>query len=179
MKFKDKTKKDNSGKILADFINEFCFGAFVNRMCELMGKKAASGVLRDTSMKVMENIISKKKKKNAILKKMKGKSLGERLKICYTLLEEVYPFECHLKFAGKNKDEMILWVTKCPHIEFTKKNPIACWVCAGMKLGVLKTAGIKKPWKIFEVRKRLALGDDHCEIVIKKTKGKIKKNIDK
>ena len=84
---------------------------------------------------------------------------------CYHVLERVgYPYEKEV--VVDNESTYSVKVTKCPHIDFVKEQPIACNVCKGMKLGILE-AIYGEPVEI-ETLKDMAQGDEYCLSVFKK-----------
>ncbi len=76
-----------------------------------------------------------------------------------------FPFEHEVV---KETDEvLVIKITTCPHIVYTKNNPAACNTCTGIKLGVVEVLfGIKVP--AIKKTSCMADGDDFCTIGIPK-----------
>ena len=161
----EKTGLDN----VADLLHIVLFGGFPKKMTEIIGENAAMMLLRECSK---ESLLVALSRSDCKLKPTKEiRALAEQndysalFDYCYRVLERVgYPHEGETIVDSDFNYSMK--VTKCPHIDFVKEQPIACNVCKGMKLGILEAA-YGEPVDI-ETIKNMALGDEYCLSVFKK-----------
>lgn len=120
-------------------------------------------VLREISRK---SFLKAMKEETELKKAVKQfKRFEDVFTFCYKMLE-LLGFEFKYEVLKETKTEYQQKVTACPHIKFTKKNPIACNACLGMKLAILQTLFGEK-FKI-NTPKRMALGDQYCLFKVKK-----------
>lgn len=155
----ERLEKQNTAKIsLVELFNEEIFGALPQYLTDLVGEGATSMILRES----MRDATIKLLKDNTALKERvnDAKTFSEKFNQCYTIYKDLgFPFEYEV--VKETDDVLTIKVTACPHIEYTKRNPVACNACAGIKLGILESLfGIHVP-----ALKRIscmALGDDYC-----------------
>ncbi|MDO9518149.1 MAG: methanogen output domain 1-containing protein [Methanosarcinaceae archaeon] len=161
----EKTGFDN----IADLLHINLFGGFPKKMTEIVGENAAIMLLRECAK---ESFLVALSRPDCNLKPTDEiKALAEKndypalFNYCYRVLERVgYIYEGETIVDSDSNYSMK--ITKCPHIDFVKEQPIACNVCKGMKLGIFE-AVFGKPVE-FETIKNMAQGDEYCLSVFKK-----------
>ena len=161
----EQLKKQKIAEIsLVELFNEEMFGALPKYLTDLVGEGAASMILRES----MRDATIKLLKNNTALKERvdDGKTFSEKFNQCYDIYKDLgFPFEYEL--VKETDDVLTIKITACPHIEYTKKNPVACSACAGIKLGILESLfGIHVP--ALKRGSCMALGDDYCMAEIPK-----------
>ena len=86
---------------------------------------------------------------------------------CYTyagLPDAVFEY----KIVKESDDDITLEITSCPHIKYTKNNPLACSACEGVKRGILESIfGILSP--TFTRYQLISEGADSCIFSIPKS----------
>ena len=161
----ERLKKTKSAEFsLVEFFNEEVFGALPNYLVELAGEGATSMILReslrDATINLLKNTTNLKKRVDA------AETFGDKFTQCYSIYQDLgFPFEHEVI---KESDEMlVIEITTCPHIAYTKINPVSCNTCAGIKLGIIEVLfGIKIP--ALKKTSCMALGDNSCIIEIPK-----------
>lgn len=90
------------------------------------------------------------------------KVFKDKVIFCYQLYHNLgFCFE-H-KVVEETDKKLTLKVTACPHIQFTKKNPVACFSCMGVKLGITKAVlGKEIRIDVLNFPNRLAMGGKYC-----------------
>ncbi|MCS4541925.1 MAG: methanogen output domain 1-containing protein [Euryarchaeota archaeon] len=152
--------------LAGELMHEVLFGTLPNKLkaYEGMEEEEISRMLREISAEAIVNAINLGGVVSSHVALLE--SFEDKVTLCYKIYESMGFKFCHNIFK-ETKDSITIQVTECPHIEYTKKNPLACFSCMGLKLGILKVVfgiDIKK----LNVPKRLALGDDCCLIEIPK-----------
>lgn len=96
----------------------------------------------------------------------------DKMLYCYTyagLPDAVFEYEIH----DETDNDITLKITKCPHIKFTKNNPLACSACEGIKRGVLHSIfGMTSP--ALSRQQLISEGADSCIFTIPKPDTEIK-----
>lgn len=161
----ENTRQNN----VSDLLHIVLFGGFPKKMTEIVGENAAAMLLRECSKESFLSVLSQPdcnlKPVDDIVNLAKQNDYSALFDYCYYVLERVgYPYEKEV--VVDNESTYSVKVTKCPHIDFVKKQPIACNVCKGMKLGILE-AIYGEPVEI-ETLKDMAQGDEYCLSVFKK-----------
>ena len=160
-----KTGLDN----VADLFHIVLFGGFPKKMTEIVGENAAVMLLRECSKESFLTALSQPdcelKPTEEIRVLAEQNDYSALFDYCYRVLERVgYPYEGETIVDSDSNYSMK--VTKCPHIDFVKEQPIACNICKGMKLGIIEAA-YGEPVEI-ETLKNMAQGDEYCLSVFKK-----------
>ncbi len=160
---------------LSELFNEEIFGALPRYLTNLVGEGAASMILRESMRDATINVL----KNNTALKERidKAETFTEKFTQCYAIYEDLgFPFKYEI--TGDTDEVLTIKITVCPHIEYVKKNPVACNACSGIKLGILESLfGIRVP--AMRRTSCMALGDDSCisEIPKKGSNAKISYNV--
>ena len=159
---------------VVDLLYMVLFIGFPKKMIEIVGENAATMLLRECSKESFLNALSNENGKLKPIAEIKAladqNDYSTLLNYCYYILGEVgFPYEG--KVLVDNESTYSVKITKCPYIDFVKKQPIACNVCKGIKLGILEAA-FGEPVEI-ELIKNMAQGDEYCLSVFKKPAKKI------
>ncbi len=97
---------------------------------------AAGPLLKEISRKSFLEVIEEEPKLKEAIKQFK--SVHEASEFCYKMLE-LMGFDFEYEVLKETETEYQQKITVCPYMEFTKKNPLACNVCCGMKIAILQT----------------------------------------
>lgn len=99
-------------------------------------------------------------KETTLKRHVKGlQTFKEKMMFCYDLYRDLgYCFRHEI--VEENDEKLVVKVYACPHWEFTKKDPLACFSCMGIKMGIYK--GLFGEDLRIDYFKRLALGDFYC-----------------
>lgn len=161
----EQLKKAKSAEVsLVELFNEEFFGALPNYLVNLTGEGAASMILReslrDATISLLKNQSNLKKRVDT------AETFEDKFNQCYSIYQDLgFPFEYEV--IEESDEVLVIKITTCPHIDYTKKNPAACNTCEGIKLGVIETLfGVKVP--AIKKTSCLARGDDFCMIEIPK-----------
>ena len=161
----EQLKKAKSAEVsLVELFNEEFFGALPNYLEGLAGEGTATMILReslrDATISVLKNQTYLKKRVDD------AETFEDKFNQCYSIYQDLgFPFEHEV--IKESDDMLVIKITTCPHIAYTKNNPTACNTCAGIKLGIVEVLfGIKVP--ALKKTSCLAWGDDFCIIEIPK-----------
>jgi predicted ArsR family transcriptional regulator len=145
------------GSLIADLLNEILFNVMPRHMEELHEKNAEE-ILTDMARKATYDVFSKRE---MFLKQMREfKDFEDKILYCYRLSAAVGSWVDY-RIVEETTDHIKIKVLKCPHIDYTKENPLACFSCQGIKLGTLKALfGIDV--KKIKTLERIATGSDYC-----------------
>lgn len=137
-----------------------------NYLTKLLDEGPSSMVLRESMRDATKAILQKDRE----LKKLvdSAESYTEKFNLCYTLYEKIgFPFQYDI--VEETEERFIVKVTKCPHIKYTRYNPVACSACQGIKLGIFETLfGISLP--AIKRYASMAKGDKYCIFELLKLK---------
>jgi len=116
--------------------------------------------LREATISLLKNQTNLKKRLD------EAETFDDKFNQCYSIYKDLgFPFEYEV--IKESDGMLVIKITTCPHIVYTKKNPAACNTCEGIKLGVVETLfGVKVP--AIEKTSCMAWGDDFCIIEIPK-----------
>jgi len=123
---------------------------------------AAGPIVREISRTSFLSVIDEEPKLKEAIKQFK--SVHEASDFCYKMLE-LMGFDFEYEVVKETDTEYEQKITVCPYIEFTKKNPVACNVCCGMKLAILQTHADKDIE--IETVETMALGGTCCSFKVK------------
>lgn len=123
---------------------------------------AAGPILKEISRKSFLEVIEEEPKLKEAIKQCK--SVHEASEFCYKMLE-LMGFDFEYEVLKETETEYQQKITVCPYMEFTKKNPLACNVCCGMKIAILQTftgRDVK-----METVETMARGSECCSFKVK------------
>lgn len=158
------------GTLIAEFAHFHLFVGLPSYLRNLIGETGAINILVGAAREAMVRAI---RESHLIKGTMVKRPFVEVFSTCYKLYEELgYPFE--ISTIEETEVKYVFKVTRCPHLPFTKKDPIACYSCFGIKQGVLHELLGYIP--VINIRKRMAVGDPYCLFeVLKKERQRIPK----
>ena len=161
----EQLKKAKSAEVsLVELFNEEFFGALPNYLVDLIGEGTASMILReslrDATVNLLKDQTSLKERVDA------AETFEDKFNQCYSIYQDLgFPFEHEV--VEESDEMLVIKITTCPHIAYTKNNPAACNTCAGIKLGIVESLfGIKVP--ALKKTSCIASGDEFCIIEIPK-----------
>jgi predicted ArsR family transcriptional regulator len=147
-------------RLVDDFLHFHLFASLPHYLRNLIGEAGASNILIGATCEAIIQAIHESK---LIKKIMTGKPLHEVFLTCYKIYEQLgYHFKAEK--VEETKEKYITHVIECPHRRFTKKNPIACNSCLGIKQGMLHE--LLGYFPVINVKKRMAVGDKCCEFEV-------------
>lgn len=152
-----------SCQILFELFNEEMFGTLPDYLTKIMAQGPATMVLRESMRHATTTIL----KHDTEFRKWltEAKTLEDKFNICYDLYGK-FGYSFNYKVESEDHDKIVIKISECPHIEFSKKNRAACSVCEGILLGILdEEFGIHLPRIHYD--KSIAKGDDFCRYEIK------------
>lgn len=159
-----KAEKGIAMSMLFDLFSEELFGTLPTYLTNLLDEGPTSMMLRESMREATKTVLQK----NRELKKLvdSAENYTEKFNLCYTLYEKIgYPFQYDI--VEETEERFIVKVTKCPHIKYTRNNPVACSACQGIKLGIFETLfGIHLP--AIKRYASMAKGDKYCMFELKK-----------
>ncbi len=129
-----KMESEKSKRALVELFNQEIFSALPNYLSNLMAEGPARMVIRESMRHAIVGVLEQNKEiRDWINNEV---TLEEKFNMCYELYKELgLPFKYEIE---KSDDKsLIIKVTECPHIKYTKENPVACSACDGLKLGIL------------------------------------------
>ena len=161
----EQLKKARSAEVsLVELFNEVFFGALPNYLTSLAGEGTATMVLRESlreaTVSLLQNQTNLKKRVDA------ADTYGDKFIQCYSIYQDM-GFSFEHEIVEETDEVVVIKITTCPHIAYTKNNPVACDICTGIKLGIIEVLfGIRLP--TLKKTSCIALGDDFCMIEIPK-----------
>ena len=155
-------KTGQSCQMLFELFNEEMFGTLPDYMTKIMAQGPATMVLRESMRQATSTILNQ----DTEFKKWvtEANTMQEKINVCYELYGR-FGYSFNHQVESEDSDKIVIKMTECPHIEFTKKNPAACSVCEGILLGILdKEFEVHLPRIHYE--KCIAKGNDFCRYEI-------------
>lgn len=130
------------------------------------GELVSPDAVENMLMSVSRTAMIKGIRDSAMIKGfLSGKSFHNVFLTCYKLYEALgYKFDAEK--VSETKTKYVGRVIECPHIKFTRANPVACFSCFGIKQGILHELLGYVP--VTKIKKRMALGDPYCEFEVLK-----------
>lgn len=143
-------------KFIGDIFHAVVFDGFPSRLKDLMGEGGAVALLREGVAAGIRRAAERGVIPNETTK---GDDIQSKFEFCYSLMNNA-GFEFEREVVTNTPDLFTEKVTICPHAEFTRREPIACNSCLGMKIGIFEAAFGKVPR--IDVKKKIATGDEFC-----------------
>lgn len=162
MKTRKALFEKDKDKILANIYEDLLFHGLPSEARKLVGEEAAKILITRPIISAMKRAIELQHIPKSIID---SPDMASKFNFCYDLMAWFgFPFEHEV--VEETEELYVEKVTRCPHIKNTKKDPLACAGCYGMKIGILEPIMGKKP----EMRavKRMAVGDPYCLFEVEK-----------
>lgn len=137
------------------------FEGMPNELKKCVGDSAGP-IIKEISRNSFTEVINEEPKLKEAIKQFK--SFEEASNFCYKMLE-LMGFDFEYEVLKETKEEYEQKITVCPYLEFTKKNPMACNVCCGMKLAILQTFAGKDVEMV--TQETMAFGSTCCSFKVK------------
>ena len=157
-----------SGSANSKLLEELLFHILPEKFKQIDEENAYS-LNVETTKELLKNTL---KDCDSVIESLNNKeSYIDKILYCYTYagLPEVFEYE----IVKETDDDFILKITSCPHIKYTKNNPLACSACEGVKRGILESIfGILSP--TFTCYQLISEGADSCIFSIPKPYMEIK-----
>ena len=157
-----------SGSANSKLLEEMLFHVLPEKFKQI-DEENAYALNVETTKELLKNTL---KDCDSVIESLNNKeSYIDKILYCYTYagLPEVFEYE----IVKETDDDFILKITSCPHIKYTKNNPLACSACEGVKRGILDAIfGILSP--TFTCYQLISEGADSCIFSIPKPYMEIK-----
>jgi len=142
-------------KSLVNIYHDVFFHGLPAEARVLVGEKAAKVLIIRPMAAAMRKALEKEHIPKEVLE---AETLAPKFNFCYNLMADLgFPFEYEV--LEDTEDTYVQKVTRCPHIEYTREEPLACFACYGTKKGILDA--LMNHVEI-GIEKRMALGDPYC-----------------
>lgn len=152
------------GELVGQFFHYHLFSGLPRYIGNLVGAEGTINILKGVAREAMIRAIRESKIIKGLIE---GKSFHEVFLTCYKIYAQLgYKFKAEK--VEETPEKYIAKVTECPHLKFTKENPIACFSCYGIKQGVLSELLGHVP--VINIKKRMAVGDPFCLFEVLKGK---------
>lgn len=153
---------EQKAKRLAQIFQDVVFYGLPKEAKGVIGSEAAQALIFGVVMTATKEAI---KMEHIPAELIKSPELTPKFDYCYELLASFgFPFEREV--VSETEERYIEKVVRCPHIKYTKLDPIACIGCGAMKKAILEAA-LNREIEIIRER-AMSLGDPYCLFTVKK-----------
>ncbi len=133
------TPNPSDPKILAEVLHLIAFESIYETITDTYGERIAVPLLAEIMERTLKEMVTRK-----MVPFDTSGGYADIFAKCYTLLDP-FGFSFEEEILLDTPERFSARITKCPHIEYTKKDQHNCAACLGMKMGAFNIITGKQP----------------------------------